>query len=65
MRILGGTLPGIIVLVVLVLRSGYPLGQGTLTRMYSLHTFILPAISLILMLLHLAMLRKQGISGPQ
>ena len=44
--------PGFGAGIVLVLRSGYPLGQGTLTRMYSLHTFILPAICLILKLLH-------------
>lgn len=47
-----------------LLRGGSSVGQNTLTRFYSLHTFILPVITLILMLAHFLMIRKQGISGP-
>lgn len=47
-----------------LLRGGTSVGQGTLTRFYSLHTFVLPAITAVLMLAHFLMIRKQGISGP-
>ena len=57
-------LPGWGTLFVKVFRGGYSVGQSTLTRLYSLHTFILPVITFILILTHFSMLRKQGISGP-
>nr|YP_010478892.1 cytochrome b6 [Lietzensia polymorpha]UVI61197.1 cytochrome b6 [Lietzensia polymorpha] len=47
-----------------LLRGGVSVGQGTLTRFYSLHTFVLPLIAAVLMLTHFLMIRKQGISGP-
>mgnify|MGYP001237448881 CR=1 FL=1 len=50
--------------VTLLVRGGYNVGQFTLTRFYSAHTFVLPLITLILLLVHFAILRKQGISGP-
>jgi cytochrome b6 len=50
--------------LVLLLRGGYSVGQGTLTRFYSAHTFVLPLLTLVLLIAHFAMLRKQGISGP-
>jgi cytochrome b6 len=51
-------------LVVGVLRGGVSVGQGTLTRFYSAHTFVLPVVAAVLMLTHFVMIRKQGISGP-
>ena len=50
--------------LVLLLRGGYSVGQSTLTRFYSAHTFVLPLLSLVLLLVHFVLLRKQGISGP-
>ena len=47
-----------------LLRGGSSVGQATLTRFYSLHTFVLPLITAVLMLAHFLMIRKQGISGP-
>ena len=47
-----------------LLRGGTSVGQATLTRFYSLHTFVLPLITAVLMLAHFLMIRKQGISGP-
>jgi cytochrome b6 len=47
-----------------LLRGGTSVGQGTLTRFYSLHTFVLPLITAVLMLAHFLIIRKQGISGP-
>jgi cytochrome b6 len=51
-------------LVVKVLRGGVSVGQSTLTRFYSAHTFVLPVVAAVLMLTHIVMIRKQGISGP-
>ena len=51
-------------LVVGLLRGGVSVGQSTLTRFYSAHTFVLPVVASILMLTHFLMIRKQGISGP-
>jgi len=51
-------------LVVGLLRGGVSVGQGTLTRFYSAHTFVLPVVAAVLMLTHFVMIRKQGISGP-
>jgi cytochrome b6 len=47
-----------------LLRGGTSVNQATLTRFYSLHTFVLPLLTAILMLSHFLMIRKQGISGP-
>ena len=58
-------IPGIGTIVVISLRGGFSVGQSTLTRLYSIHTFILPLITLLLIIIHFSMLRKQGISGPQ
>ena len=49
---------------VLILRGGFSVNQSTLTRLYSIHTFVLPLLTLILVIIHFSMLRKQGISGP-
>ncbi|KAL5568807.1 hypothetical protein UlMin_025382 [Ulmus minor] len=38
--------------------------QSTLTRFYSLHTFALPLLTVVFMLMHFLIIRKQGISGP-
>jgi cytochrome b6 len=56
--------PNIRFLIVLILRGASAIGQITLTRFYIVHTFLLPFITLTLMLIHFIMLRKQGISGP-
>ena len=58
-------IPGIGFISVLTLRGGFSVNQSTLTRLYSIHTFVLPLVTLILVIIHFSMLRKQGISGPQ
>ena len=50
--------------IVEFLRGGLAVGQPTLTRFYSLHTFVLPVLVAAVMLAHFLMIRKQGISGP-
>ena len=57
-------IPGSGKLLVLCLRGGFSVSQITLTRLYSIHTFVLPFITLSLLIVHFSMLRKQGISGP-
>lgn len=50
--------------IVELLRGSVSVGQSTLTRFYSLHTFVLPLLTATFMLVHFLMIRKQGISGP-
>jgi cytochrome b6 len=50
--------------IVQLLRGSSSVGQATLTRFYSLHTFVLPLLTAVFMLIHFLMIRKQGISGP-
>ena len=47
-----------------VIRGSGSVGQGTLSRFYGAHTFVLPIAGVVLMLTHFLMIRKQGISGP-
>ena len=50
--------------LVLLLRGDVGVGQSTLTRFYSLHTFVLPLLTAVFILMHFLIIRKQGISGP-
>jgi cytochrome b6 len=50
--------------IVELMRGGTGVGQSTLSRFYSLHTFVLPWLIAVFMLAHFLMIRKQGISGP-
>jgi cytochrome b6 len=59
-----GAIPVVGSTVVELMRGGEAVGQATLTRFYSLHTFVLPWAIAVFMLLHFLMIRKQGISGP-
>lgn len=61
---LNSLVPGIGLVLVLILRGGFSIRSGRLSRLYSIHTFFLPIISLVLIISHFSMLRKQGISGP-
>jgi cytochrome b6 len=46
------------------LRGGVSVGQSTLSRFYTAHTFLLPLLSTLLLGGYFLMIRKQGISGP-
>ncbi len=59
-----GAIPVVGETIVELMRGGSGVGQATLTRFYSLHTFVLPWFIAVFMLLHFIMIRKQGISGP-
>ena len=56
--------PGIGKIFLIIVRGKLSVNQTTLTRFYSIHTFVLPLLTLILQIIHFSMLRKQGISGP-
>jgi len=47
-----------------VLRGGDTLGALTLLRWYSAHVFLLPAALVTLVVAHLVLMRRHGISGP-
>jgi cytochrome b6 len=57
-------IPVVGVPLVRLLRGGVGVGQRTLTRFYSLHTFVLPLLTAVFMLTHFLIIRKQRISGP-
>src|SRR6476620_6058599 len=47
-----------------ILRGGSTIGALTLTRWYSAHVIFLPAVLVLLIVAHLFLMRRQGISGP-
>lgn len=47
-----------------VLRGGATIGALTLTRWYAAHVIFLPAALVLLVVAHVALMRRQGISGP-
>jgi quinol-cytochrome oxidoreductase complex cytochrome b subunit len=59
-----GTVPAVGGAIANLLRGGPALGSLTLLRFYGLHVFLLPIFTVMGMLLHFAMIRKQGIARP-
>ena len=47
-----------------LLQGGATIGALTLTRWYALHVIFLPAVLVSIVVLHLVLMRRQGISGP-
>ena len=56
--------PGAGDLVAGLLQGGAQIGALTLTRWYALHVIFLPALLLGLVVLHIFLMRRHGISGP-
>lgn len=50
--------------VATLLRGGSDIGALTLTRWYALHVLVLPAVLVTLVVAHLYLMRRHGISGP-
>ncbi len=46
------------------LRGGEDVGGATLTRFFGFHVAVLPGVTTLLLLLHLALVQKHGISSP-
>ena len=56
--------PGAGELMATLLRGGAEIGALTLTRWYAVHVIFLPAGLVLLVVAHLVLMRRQGISGP-
>ena len=66
-KIVTGVLEAIPVIgspLVELLHGSVGVGQSTLTRFYSLHTFVLHLLTAVFMLMHFRMTHKQGTFGP-
>jgi quinol-cytochrome oxidoreductase complex cytochrome b subunit len=59
-----GTVPIVGDFVLKLVRGGPDLGALTLARFYSVHVLFLPVITIIFLIGHFVMIRKQGISDP-
>ena len=59
-----GTVPVVGDYTLRLMRGGSDLGALTLTRFYTLHVLFLPLVTVIFLLAHFVMIRKQGISSP-
>ena len=59
---MAATAPGIGDKILVLLRGGAELGSATLTRFYAFHVLWLPSVLGILILLHLALVIRQGIA---
>jgi quinol-cytochrome oxidoreductase complex cytochrome b subunit len=59
-----GTVPVVGEYAMRIMRGGSDLGALTLTRFYTLHVLFLPLGTVIFMIAHFVMIRKQGISTP-
>jgi len=51
-------------LIKVLMRGGEEISQVTLSRFFTIHVMLLPAITFGFLLLHFAQIRRQGISGP-
>jgi quinol-cytochrome oxidoreductase complex cytochrome b subunit len=61
---MAGTVPLIGGQLLILLRGGAELGTVTLTRFYAFHVLLLPAITGVLVAIHLYLVVKHGISAP-
>jgi quinol-cytochrome oxidoreductase complex cytochrome b subunit len=59
-----GTVPVVGDYALRIMRGGSDLGALTLTRFYTLHVLFLPLLTVIFLIAHFVMIRKQGISSP-
>ncbi len=59
---IAGTTPVVGSLLLSVLRGGSELGAATLSRFYALHVLLFPALLIGIVLLHLALVIRQGIA---
>jgi quinol-cytochrome oxidoreductase complex cytochrome b subunit len=59
-----GTVPLVGEYILKITRGGTKLGALTLVRFYSLHVIFLPIATVILLIGHFLMIRRQGISDP-
>jgi len=61
---IAGSLPVIGDPALILLRVGWNITDLTLSRFYGMHVIVIPAITVLVMVLHFIMVRKQGIMKP-
>lgn len=61
---IAGTIPLIGPFMEKFLRGGYSMGQLTLSRFFTIHTVLIPALSFIIIVFHLMAFRRYGSKGP-
>jgi quinol-cytochrome oxidoreductase complex cytochrome b subunit/mono/diheme cytochrome c family protein len=61
---IAGNLPGVGPFIQKLAVGGPAYGHHTLTRFYALHVGILPAIVIVLLVLHIALFRRHGVTTP-
>jgi cytochrome b6 len=62
---MAGVVPGIGPFVLQFLRGGADVTGATLTRFFGFHVAVLPGLTTLLLLFHLALVQKWGISSPK
>jgi ubiquinol-cytochrome c reductase cytochrome b subunit len=62
---IAGTLPGIGPWLQKVIVGGEGYGNHTLTRFYALHVAILPPLVIVLIVAHVAVFRRHGVTAPK
>ncbi|HYV35279.1 MAG TPA: cytochrome b N-terminal domain-containing protein [Gemmataceae bacterium] len=62
---IAGNLPGIGSFVKRVLVGGPEYGNHTLTRFYALHVGVLPPLIIVLLVMHIAIFRRHGVTAPK
>jgi ubiquinol-cytochrome c reductase cytochrome b subunit len=61
---IAGTIPGIGDGLRTLLQGGQQLGNLTLTRFFTIHGFILPGLLILLVVVHLYLFRRHGVTPP-
>jgi ubiquinol-cytochrome c reductase cytochrome b subunit len=61
---IAGTIPFIGDFLEKFLRGGYSMGQLTLSRFFTIHTVLIPALSFVIIVFHLLAFRKHSSTGP-
>ena len=61
---IAGSIPVIGDLALLFLRVGWNVTGQTLSRFYAMHIILLPVVTILLMVAHFLMVRRQGIAKP-
>jgi ubiquinol-cytochrome c reductase cytochrome b subunit len=62
---IAGSLPGIGAFVQKVIVGGPEYGHHTLTRFFALHVGVLPALLIVLLVAHVAVFRRHGVTAPK
>jgi ubiquinol-cytochrome c reductase cytochrome b subunit len=62
---IAGNLPGIGTWLQKIIVGGTAYGHHTLTRFYALHVGVLPPLVIVLVIMHLAVFRRHGITTPK